>query len=411
MSLFDYTGQLQTGSAFQGTLEAESQDHAEATLADMGVRVTSLRLAQRSGFVAPLSLDDVMFFNDQLAAITKAGVPLEQGLRQLAADTGSRKLKRLLSDLVDELSAGTPLEKALEKHRRRFPENYPGVVQAGLQTGDLSGTLYAVAAHLRLKSTMRRSLIELATYPLAILSLALVVISFLMRVVVPQIESMVREFIGDSTGPILGFGSPPPPTSLGAAGALFELARVWPVLETIAIVILVGGCLLFGAAYFPGGRSTREWLLRRIPGISQVYWSSVLARFTHTSALGALSGTPMPELIKAAGLSSGSDALARAASRVAVGLEKGKSLEEASADEPDVPALWTCVVQVTTQRGELPSSLAELARTYEARAEHWSRTMRTVLGPLLLFVVASMLGTVIVGIGLTFASMLQMLTG
>ena len=105
MPLFDYTGQLQTGSTFHGTLEAETQQHAEAILADMGVRTTSLRPARRLAYVAPLSLDDFLFFNEQLAAMTKSGIPLQEGLRQLAADVGSRKLKRLLLDLADDLAS------------------------------------------------------------------------------------------------------------------------------------------------------------------------------------------------------------------------------------------------------------------------------------------------------------------
>ncbi len=116
MPLFDYTGQLQSGATFQGTLEAESQQHADATLADMGVRVRSLRRAKRTSYVAPLSLDDFLFFNEQIAAMTNAGVPLQDGLRQLGADVGSGKLKRLLLELADDLTAGTRLEQALARY-------------------------------------------------------------------------------------------------------------------------------------------------------------------------------------------------------------------------------------------------------------------------------------------------------
>ena len=95
MQLFDYVGQLASGASFQGTLQAESEAEAQRTLLQMGVRTVSLRAARRGSFITPLSLDDFQFLNEQIAALTRAGVPLEEGLRQAAADVGSRKLKRL----------------------------------------------------------------------------------------------------------------------------------------------------------------------------------------------------------------------------------------------------------------------------------------------------------------------------
>jgi type IV pilus assembly protein PilC len=396
VSLFDYTGQLQSGQMFQGTLEADSHGHAEAMLADMGVRVTSLRPAQRTAYVAPLSLEDMLFFNEQLAALAKAAVPLEQGLRHLAADVGSRKLKRLLLDLAEELAAGTPLEQALEKHRRRFPTRYADVVRAGLQTGDLGGTLYGLTAHLRLKSHFRRVLLELAAYPIIVLIVATLIVSFFMRAVVPALEETILDFQVQL------------PTFLAA---IFALAHNWPRVEVgiaavAAALVILGACLCV-----PGARPVRERLLRHIPGFAQVYWSSVLARFVHTSALAAYSGTPLPELLAASGAASGSPALAGVTRRVAERMEQGSTLDQAAAAERDLPALWTCVVSTAAGRGELPAALEELARIYEERARQWVTTVHLLLGPVLVVCLGALLGSVIVTIFSMFASLLQGLSG
>ena len=407
MPLFDYTGQLQSGSVFQGTLEADSPGRAEAILADMGVRVTALRPARRQAYVAPLSLDDFLFFNEQVASMTRAGVPLHDGLRTLAADVASRKLKRLLLDLVAELEAGTPLEQALAKLDARFPTRYASVVQAGLATGDLGGTLYGLTTHLRLKSDTRRALVELAAYPLIILAFAFGIVVFLMRVVVPEFESMALDMLGMPEGVALAVG---PPAMPYLTGLLFSAAHAWPEIE-IALLALVGLVVVLTAAtYLPGGRPVREWFLRRIPGVAQVYWSSVLARFAHTSALAAFSRRPLPELIAASGAASGSLSLARTAERVGRKLSQGLSLEEAAQGERDIPALWTCVVGVTAARGELAPALEELARTYELRARQWAATVRLVLGPFLLLLVALVLGTVVSGIALAVVHLIRSLT-
>src|SRR5262245_27496464 len=189
----------------------------------MGVRTVSLRAARRSAFVAPLSLDDFQFLNEQIAALTRSGVPLEEGLRQAAADVGSRKLKRLLLELADELSRGTPLPKAIEALETRFPAHYATVVKAGLRAGDLDGTLYGLAAHLRLADATKRALLELAAYPLAVLALAMGILSLLMRVIVPQVAVVASDLLGGMIYPIAGSSDSPPPRVPMLSQVMFEM--------------------------------------------------------------------------------------------------------------------------------------------------------------------------------------------
>lgn len=396
MPLFDYTGQLQSGSAFQGTLEAESQEDADRILAEMGVRVVTLRPVRTTGYVAPLSLDDFLFLNEQIAAMTQASVPMPDGLRQLAADVGSRKVKRVVLELADELESGTTLDQALTKLRDRFPTQYAGVVQAGLKTGNLGGVLYGLTTHLRLKSELRRALIELGLYPLVVLAFAFGILTFLMRYVVPQFDVIMKDF---------GVIAVP-----GLTEILIDTARAWPTVELVALGLVLAAVLLAVLLRLPGFRAARERFVRAVPGLSQVYWSSVLARFTHTSALGAFSGTPLPELIASAGAASGSVALAGTTRRIADKLVSGSTLEQAAQGERDIPALWTCVVSVTAGRGELPATLEELARNYELRAREWSGIVRTLFGPVLLVFIGLILGSCIVGLLLPMVSLIQGLT-
>jgi type II secretory pathway component PulF len=401
MPLFDYTGQLTSGTAFQGTLEADSQEEAAATLGAMGVRATALRPAQRMAYVAPLSLHDLTFFNEQLTAMTEAGLPLDQGLRQLAAEVGSSKLKRLLLDLADDLAAGLSLEQALEKQQQRFPRQYAQVVGAGLKSGDLAGTLYGLTTHLRLKSDVRRSLLELGAYPLLVLFFAFLVSSFVMTSVEPGLRAMANDFIQDAYGP---------QTSLQPQSPLFTLARVWPVVRMCVLAAFMAGVVLFVVVCLPGLGELREAVLRRLPGFAQIYWSSVQARFAHTSALAAHAGRPMPELIRVSGTASGSPALNRAASRVAERLNVGETLEQAVQPEPLMPPLWLCAAAVAAPRGDLSAALVEVARAYELRARQWVTTLRTVLGPLLFLVVATSIGGLIIAIIVTFQTLLLYIT-
>lgn len=396
MPLFDYTGQLQSGSAFQGTLEADSNEHAHAILIDMGVRVTWLHPAKRLGFVTPLSLDEVTLFNDHLASLTQASTPLEPSLRALAADVGSRRLKRVLIELADRLAGGESLDTATKALAHRFPPGYAGVMEAGVRSGNVGGTLAALAAHLRLKGEVRRAMIELATYPLFVLLLALGIVAFAMRVVVPAFGAMLRDF---------GFVRPPAMTA-----ALLWAAGVWPTVEfafLVAVLLIVGLVVLLR---LPPMRGTRAAILRRLPGVGGIYGASVLARFSYTAALAALSGRTLPEILHAAGAAGGDPETEAASRRVAERVVSGQPLTIAAAGEKYIPPLWVTVATASGPRGDLPSALRELAQAYEARAQHRARTVRILLGPILLIVVGAILGVVILGILLPMLQLIQSLT-
>jgi type II secretory pathway component PulF len=136
----------------------------------------------------------------------------------------------------------------------------------------------------------------------------------------------------------------------------------------------------------------------------------VLARFEHTSALGAFSGVPLPELLTASGRASGSPALADATRCAAAELAAGESLSNVAGKYRRIPALWTCAVQVAGPRGDLPATLAELARTYELRAQQRATAVRLVLGPLLFLLVAAVVGGLIVGVLLVVSAVLNTLS-
>ncbi|MBL8879576.1 MAG: type II secretion system F family protein [Phycisphaerales bacterium] len=407
MPLFDYTGQLQNGAAFDGTLNAESHERAEAILAEMGLRVISLRAANRRAFVAPLSIDDMLFLNDNIAAMTRGGLPLDEGLRKLAAETGSSRLKRLLLDVAEDLSRGQPLEQSIARHAARFPTDYAGVVAAGLRTGDLGGSLHALGTHLRLRSDIRRMLWEVAAYPLTVVIFAMIFLSLFMRFLAPSLAELRDEIIGFRRD----MGVVPSNAEAVFHGPFFfHLAAQWSRVE-IGILAIAG--LLIATTLvlqLPALRGAREAVLRALPGVSRIYRASVLARFAHVCALAARSGTPLPELLLAGASASGSLRLSAAAKRVGDRLLQGASLQDASYREQEIPALFCSIVNSSGSAGELPASLQELAALYEQRARQRTAALRVVLGPILFLFLAATVGAVISGVMLAIVNLLNILT-
>lgn len=400
MGQFDYEGQLESGQSLSGTVTAEDQAAAEKALLDHGVRVFGIRPARSMPTVAPLSIDEFQYLNEQLATLAAARTPLHEGLRSVAADAGSMRLRRALLDLASDLESGAPLDQAIDRMERRFPRAYAPVVRAGLQTGDLSGTLYSLAAHLRLRSVARRAMIELAAYPLMVLLLGFGVLALLMHTLLPAVVAILRDMYVQQ-------GLPQTATGNNSVFWWQVAAAVYGAWLSVEVFLLVGLLALGLLAVTLASRWSAPWreaVLYRIPGYWQVYWSSCLARFAQTTALGAFGSLPLHELLAAGGAASGSRWLEGAARRAAQRLAEGKSLQQATQDESAIPKLWICIVGAAATRGDLAGALADLARTYESRAEHWVQTMRVVVGPLLVVLVGG-------GIGLALLSLAGAMVG
>lgn len=397
MPEFEYVGQLESGAAFQGTIEAVSHSEAAAQLVHMGVQTLSLRPVVRQVGSGKISLDDFQFLNEQIAAIARSGIPLEEGLRSAADNVATGRLRRLIVDLCDDLARGTPLPAAVAAIEKRLPTRYAPLIAAGMRTGDLGGALYGMTSYLRLRAAGSQAIVSLAAYPLMILIIGVAVMSLLMRAVVPQIQALLTELGSD--GLMRSAGRPVPPLS----DAIFSTAAIWPTVELVLWLLIGALVLLVLSSFTPFGARFREALARITPGISRVHRYSALARFAHTGALAAHASAPLAELVAAGGLASGASRLAAATERVAARLTEGRSLDEATRDEREIPRLWTCVVSTTAPRGELAAGLSELARLYEQRAEHWVRLLRVLLGPVLILLVSGVLALILTGLAIGLA--------
>ena len=103
MAVFDYNAFTSAGRLMKGTIEAASTDEARELLRQMQLTVNSIEKAAPAKPRTAIGRNEFLLFNQQLASITKAGIPLERGLRELSNDVVSKPLKRLINDIADEL--------------------------------------------------------------------------------------------------------------------------------------------------------------------------------------------------------------------------------------------------------------------------------------------------------------------
>jgi len=156
---FAYRAQSIDGQPLTGTIDAASPDHARQQLESLRLRVLELAPAQAAApATRPLRGEDFLTFNQQLAHLTSAGMPLEQGLRLIAQDMNRGAVANTIRQIADELEKGVPLGQAFEKHAAQFPPAYGHLIDAGVKTSNLSGMLLNLSEHLRTLANLRAAL-------------------------------------------------------------------------------------------------------------------------------------------------------------------------------------------------------------------------------------------------------------
>lgn len=379
MAVFHYDALTAGGRLMKGSIEAGSPEEATEALRRMELNVNSLEKAKPERLKTAVGRNEFLLFNQQLASITRAGVPLERGLRELAQDMTSKSMRQLVEDIAGDLEKGVPIEEAFQKRERHFPPLYGRILKAGVETGRLSEMLTSLNRHLELAGYTRRIVIEALTYPLVILTLGAVVITGVFAFVVPQFKPVLYDMVGGRLNPL-------------TTGMLRLSDNLLPIWTVVGIVIAAAIVLLASLSTTPGGRRMREALFLNLPVIGRLYHATILSRMAEAMAVLIGAGCDVPEAMRLGAVSSGSGRLVQTSEAVARQIEQGSGILEAGHGVRMLPRLFLYSIQLGAQRNELQDNLYSLAQMYSDQARMGQSRLQTVLLP-----------TLIVGIGAVIA--------
>jgi type II secretory pathway component PulF len=395
MSVFEYKALTATDRLMKGTIEASSPQEAAGLLKEMKLNVNSLEKAKPERLKTAIGRNEFLLFNQQLASIAKAGIPLERGLRELSADIGSKKMRKLVTDIADDLEGGMSIEKAFEKRQKYFPPLYGRILKAGVETGRLSQMLTDLNRHIEMSNQTRKIVFEAMAYPAVILTMAAVVISFVYIIIIPQFITVLKEMTG---------GNLPALTLL-----IFNIAKniipFW-----ISIGVLVGGVIILNVllSATSAGRRFKESVLLNIPIIGRLHHSSVLAKMAEAMAVMIAAGADMPNCLRLSADASGSEKLISESNLLAGQVEQGTNIMEAGQFCRIIPKLFLYSIQLGSQRNELEDNLHSLAQMYIEQVKCSQARLQAVLLPVMLIFVGGFIGTTVLGL---FLPLIKIVTG
>jgi type IV pilus assembly protein PilC len=389
---FAYQAQTTQGRTLSGVIEAATVDEARESLQDMNLRVIEIEQTDRAKGASPLRGGEFMAFNQQLAQLTAAGLPVEVGLRLIARDMRSGRLSESVRRVASELEAGASLPDAFEKHRRLFPPLYGRLIDAGVKSNHLPGVLFNLGRHMELMQRLRGTLWRAASYPMIILLGVGLVLVFLGHFIVPQFEEIFQDF--DANLPMV--------TML-----VFNVAKwILPIAIGIGAAIVLVMLAIAGLRATGKSQAVADYLLMPLPLIGTVLRRNLVARWCDALKLGVQSGLDLPASLELAGDAVASPLLKRDGQALIQTIESGKPLNE----HPRLlvaPEAVPAAIHLASHQHDLPSLLDNLSQMYQQQAELRLATLQSTLAPILLILLAGLIGSVISALFLPLVHLMQ----
>lgn len=322
--------------------------------------------------------DDLIALNEEIAAMAKAGLPLDQGLAALAAEMGRGRLRRVTARLADDLRAGLTLPEALQRQGRRLPPFYAGLVEAGVRSGRIAEVLATLTTYARTVANLRATVVDAALYPAVVLVFALLILGVVIGYLVPQYATLFEQFH----------------MQLPRATEVVLAACHRPGPFLLAPVLAVAGVLLLAYAVLTGterGRLVWARGVYALPIVGELIRAARLAAFTDLLAILIDYGLPLPRAFQLAGSALSDPFLASGARHAQGDLEAGLPLAPALKERLRVPELVAWMTAAGEQRGELGRTLHHVAELYRRQVERRAALLRTVLPPFLIITTAGVL--------------------
>jgi len=398
MPKFKFTAKTATGQTVSETVDADSENIFLSNVKERNLYLINYRQADAdlklfSSNSGKLSLKQIAVFCRQISAMLISGVSLIKAIDILYQQSYDKNLKSSVQKLYESVQKGDLLSEGLNKQKGVFPELMTSMVEAGEASGTLDTVMSKLATQFESDVRLRNKIISAVTYPAILSALCIGVVVLMVVVVLPSFGDMFAE-LGDNmpgvTKALLGFSE--------------NVGTYWYIYLFILIAIPVALSTYFKT---PAGRLQLDSLKLRLPMFGLVNIRVVAVRFCRTFATLFSSGMPLMPVLDIVGRVVGNQVITNALMNVKEDIRKGVSLSQAVSRIQEFPPMVHSMISIGEESGTLDSVLESTARYFDDEVENAIQRMVTFIEPVLLIVMALVVGFVIISIMLPMMSMYE----
>lgn len=381
----------ETGEVLEQVHVAESESSLRRELEAKGLYILSLSrrgVAFGSGLSPTvrrrIKTTDFLVFNQELATLLRAGMPVVQSLdilRQRVDDAGFRAV---LNDVHDRVRAGAALSEAFDAQGKQIPGIYTASLLAGEKSGGLEEVIRRYVAYVKTMSSVRRKTLSALIYPAILLLLSVIVVTIIALIVVPALERFYQ-----------GFGEELPfVTQLIVAGSAF-------LRSYLPLVALGAGGLAAGAWYWirqPGRAATADRILLKVPAVGRIAGRFATSQMARTLATLLNGGIPLVNALDVASRSLGNRFFADQLTLVGQKVREGEPLASSLAACNVFPGVAIKMVEVGESTGALQEMLTSIADFFDEEIDTQLSRLVTIIEPVLLVVMGVVVAALLIAL-------------
>lgn len=391
---FEWKGLNRDGKKTGGELKGTTVAEIKSQLKLQGVNPKVVR-KKASPFFArnpDIKAMDIAMVTRQIATMLAAGVPLVTTIEMLGRGHEKQKMRELLGTVLSEIQSGIPLSDSLRPHRRYFDDLYVDLVAAGEHSGSLDAVFDRIATYREKAEQLKSKIKKAMFYPAAVVVVAILVTTLLLLFVVPQFEEIFNSF-----------GAELPAFTQFIIGISRFLQSSWYILF-FAIVISIW---LFIRAHRNSQvvRDRVDELVLKIPVIGNILHKAAMARFSRTLATTFAAGVPLIDGMESAAGASGNAVYRKALLKVRQEVMAGMQMNVAMRTTGLFPDMLIQMVMIGEESGSLDNMLNKVANIYEMQVDDAVDGLSSLIEPIMMVVIGTLVGGLIVGMYLPIFQM------
>lgn len=388
MSTYTYTALNERGRSIRGSMVADNVVDLETRLKEVGLDLINYReQSKKASARSKIRIKDMIILCLHLEQLLRAGVPIHEAIMDVRDSTESRKLRDIMTDVLEKIKSGSTLSEALATYPRVFDEIFVGLVGAGEKNGNLTDSFVHMSEHLKWTNDLRRKVRKAMAYPIVLLVVMSGVIAILMVAVVPKLI----KFILDQ-----GFKIPFHTKALIYTSEAFQ--NHWYLIFGIPI----GTFIIVGMVY----RSVEPFaywmdgMMLRLPVLGPTIRKINLSRFTHFFSVMFKSGIDIPDALLAARKVVKNRVIRESAEMVHRGIIEGNNLTTSLRISNQFPTLVIRMFKVGEDSGNMNDALTnikffydrEVADSVDGMVGMIQPALTLVMGGLIFWVIAAVFG-------------------
>ncbi len=419
MPKFSYTAIDASGKQKSGVLTASSSEDATQQIKSMGLFVTNLGPAQEKAVRGkktsgrskasstrkkPMSIGKIVgqkglaVFTRQLSTLLQAGLPLLRSIEVLMRQEKNPAFKYVLEELAENVRSGNTFSDGLLQHPKVFNRLYINMIKAGEAGGVLDVVLNRLARFMEKSIQIKGKVKAAMVYPVIVLGIAFLILTFLMIFVVPKFQEIFDELLE---------GAPLPMLTQVVMKVSYFVKDHFLISAGIAFVLFIIFKVLKGTNQ---GARFIDRMMITMPPVGDLFKKAAIARFTRTFGTLLSSGVPILQCLTITRDTIGNRILMDAIDKVHDRVKEGDSVSGPLEASRVFPTMVTSMIDVGEETGELPEMLNRIADTYDEEVDNAVAALTSIIEPIMIVILALIVGTIVIALFLPIIGVIENLS-